>query len=97
MAKFIIEVDDDFIRENANVEVLKKKIDGCDGKGGFAKAIFDMIAYPSIARRIDMGETEFRVTRDMMNDDAGLKYWDSNIADVLMLANMAEPNEKKEG
>lgn len=97
MAKFIIKVDDDFIRENANVEVLKKKIDGCDDKGGFAKALFDMIAYSSIAKRIDMGETEFHINRDMMNDDTLLEYWDRNIADVLMLAKMAGLEEKKEG
>jgi hypothetical protein len=97
MAKFIIEVDDDFIRENANVEVAKKKVDGCDDKGGFARAMFDLIAYSSIAKRIDKGETEFRITRDMMNDDTKCEHWERQVPDVLMLASLAGPDEKKEG
>ena len=56
------------------------------------KALFDMIAYSNIAKRIDKGETEFRVTRDMMADDNMRDYWEEQVPDVLMLAVMAEPD-----
>lgn len=96
MAKFIIEVDDDFIRENASTDVTKKKLDESDGKGDFAKALFDMVSYSSVAKRIDNGETEFHITRDMMNDDTKREYWERNVPDMLMLAVMADSGEKKE-
>lgn len=96
MAKFIIEVDDDFIRENASVELAKKKTDEGDGKFGFAKALYDMIAFSVIAKRIDKGETEFHVTSDMMNDDTNRQCWERNVPDVLMLAVMAASDDKKE-
>ena len=96
MAKFIIEVDDDYIRENANLDVTKKKVDESSDKGGFAKAIFDMIAYSNIVKKLDKGETEFKITRDMMDDDTKREYFDRNAADVLMLAVMAEPNKKED-
>ena len=95
MAKFIIEVDDDFIRESASFDASKKKMEESAGKNDFAKALFDLLAYKGINDRIDKGETEFHVTRDMMDNDNKLEYWDRNVADVLMLAVMAG-SEKKE-
>lgn len=96
MAKIIIEVDDDFIRESASSAALLKRMDESEDKVGFAKVLFDLFAYKGINERIENGETEFHVTRDMMDDDKKLKYWDSNIADVLMLAVMADSEKKKE-
>lgn len=97
MAKFIIEVDDDFILENASSEKAKQNMDP-NGKGiDVMKALYDVIAYSTIARKIEKGQTEFHITRDMMTDnDDKLKYWDRNITDILMLTFMASPAEKKE-
>ena len=97
MAKFIIEVDDDFIRESASLDASKKRMEESGDKGGFAKALFDLLAYKGINERIENGETEFHVTRDMMGDNKNkLEYWDRNVADVLMLAVMADSEKKKE-
>ena len=95
MAKFIIEVDDDFIRENANVN-LSGKVDPRAPAGKVLKAIFDKMAFHLIKKKLDEGVTEFRVSRDMMDDDVKREYYDTNVADVLMLAYMAE-TEAKEG
>lgn len=96
MAKFIIEVDDDFIREQADPELAKLKMNP-EGKGSDAmKAMFDMIAYSAIKRRIDKGETEFRVTREMMTDENKIEYWERNVPDVLMLVTMASLDKEKE-
>ena len=97
MAKFIIEVDDDFIQESADFEKAKQKINP-EGKGSdVMKVLFDAIAYSTIARRIDKGQTEFHVTREMMSDDNGREYWDRNVPNVLMLAFLADHDKKKEG
>ena len=95
MAKFIIEVDDEYIREKADPETAKKKMDPNGSGGNVMKAMFDMIAFSAIERRLDEGMTEFRVTRDMMSDDNRRDLFDRNIADVLMLAFMAQPDRKE--
>lgn len=97
MAKFIIEVDDDFIRENAEIEVVREKMDPKMSGGAMLRAVFDAIAFKSIKDQLDKGVTEFHVTRDMMADDTKREYYDHNITDVLMLAYMANPYAKKEG
>lgn len=96
MAKIIIEVDDEYIRERASREAIKEKFNPNASGGEVMKAMFDMIAFTGLEKRIKNGETEFLVTRDMMPDDNRREFWDRNIADVLMLAFMAEKEEKKE-
>ena len=96
MAKFIIEVDDDFIRERADLDLIKKRMETADGKSEFAKMMFDMLAYTSISKKLDEGVAEFRITRDMMDDDTKREYFDRYISDVLVLARMATPDKKSE-
>lgn len=95
MAKFIIEVDDDFIRENANINA-SEKIDPEMPAGKAMRQIFDMMAFSAIKKRLDEGVTEFRVSRDMMAAGIKREYYDRNVADILMLAIMAG-TEVKEG
>ena len=96
MAKIIIEVDDEYIREKTSPEANKEKFNPNASGGEVMKAMFDMIAFTALERRIESGETEFLVTRDMMPDGNRREYWDRNIGDILMLAFMAEKEEKKE-
>ena len=95
MAKFIIEVDDEYIRKQADTETAKRRINPNGSGGDVIKAMFDIIAFSAIERRLDEGMTEFRVTRDMMSDDNRRDFFDRNIADVLMLASMAQPDRKE--
>ena len=96
MAKIIIEVDDEYIREKTSPEANKEKFNPNATGGDVMKAMFDMIAFTGIWKRIENGETEFLVTRDMMPDDNRREFWDRNIADVLMLTFMAEKEQEKE-
>lgn len=96
MAKIIIEVDDEYIREKTSPEANKEKFSPNASGSDVMKAMFDMIAFTGIWKRIENGETEFLVTRDMMSDDNLRELWDRNIADVMMLTLVAGEEEKKE-
>jgi len=94
MAKFIIEIDDDVIRERGKFENSKKEM--TDGKDPM-KTLYDMVAFSSISKYLDKGVTEFHVTPDMMSDEPKKDFYDRNISDVCMLAFMATTDEKKDG
>lgn len=99
MAKFIIEIDDDVIRENGNPKNCFGEIKENDSAGHALRALYNSIAFKSISVKLDEGITEFHVTPDMMKGDTRRTFYDNNIADVCMLAFMAmdEKDDKKEG
>ena len=99
MARFIIEIDDDVIRENGKPENGFKKIKENDIAGDALRALYNSIAFKGISVKLDEGITEFHVTPDMMKDGTRRKIYDGNIADVCMMAVMAmdEKDDKKEG
>lgn len=92
MAKIIIEVSDDVIRQNANAESLKAKAD----KEGVnpMKLMYDMIAFGVIEGQINKGVNEFRVSRDEL-DEGPRSIFDRNLADVLIVAGLAIKKEEE--
>jgi hypothetical protein len=88
MARFIIEIDDAFIRERGDIEHLKKK----GAAGNVLKEVYDRIAFGMISRQLDKGITEFHVNREMM-DGVCREFYDNNASDVCMLAYMAMKEE----
>lgn len=96
MAKFIIEVDDDFIRENAKPATAAGKLCTEAYSASVLKGLFDTIAYVQISKKLDDGVTEFHITRDMMTDDNTREYYDRQVPDVLMMAVMAGRDKKEE-
>ena len=93
MAKIIIEVSDDFIRQHANKEALSAKMNEKDANP--MKVIYDIIAFGVIENQLDKGKTEFRVSRDELTDDTQKSIFDRNIADVLIVAGLAVEKEEK--
>lgn len=92
MARFIIEIDDAFIRERGDIEHLKNE----GATGNVLKKVCESIAFNMISMQLDKGITEFHVNREMM-DGVCREFYDINVSDVCMLAIMAmkEENIKK--
>ena len=93
MAKIIIEVSDEHIRQLASEEAFSAKMDKKDANP--MKAIYDFIAFGVIENQLDKGETEFRVSRDELTDDTQKSIFDRNLADVLIVAGLAVKKEEK--
>ena len=93
MAKIIIEVSDEYIRQHASKEALCAKMDEKDANP--MKVIYDLIAFGVIKKQLDKGETEFRVSRDELTDDTKKSIFDRNLADVLIIAGLAVKKEEK--
>lgn len=57
MAKFILEVTDEYIRERANVETIKKL---AEQKGANLLSLMaDMMVFSSLEQELDKGNNEF--------------------------------------
>ena len=67
MAKIIIEVSDDIIRQRAN----KENFNPNNGENPM-KMLYDLIAFGVIEKKINEGQTEFHVSRDNLKDDGSL-------------------------
>ena len=95
MAKFILEVSDEYIRKQAEPERLKESIDyktsGVDAIG----ALFDVIACKNVRDEIDKGTTEFNVSIDDMDDDKARSIFNTTVSRCCMLCMMKQANEKK--
>lgn len=99
MARFIIEIDDDVIRENGKPENGFKKIEENDSAFAALRALYNTLAFKKISVKLDEGITEFHVTPDMMKGDTRRRFYNNNLGDVCMLAVMAmdEKFDEKEG
>jgi len=89
--KFIIEVSEEYIRHNADAEVIQKK--AATEKTDFIKAMFDMIAFSSVEKRMNDGNTEFTINRDELGEKTQ-ELFDKTIGQVCMMATMGK-NEKE--
>lgn len=69
MAKFILEVSDEYIRNHADPERMAASIgDKTIGKDALS-ALFDVIMFKCVWDEIDKGTTEFNVSIDDMDND----------------------------
>ena len=91
MIKFIIEVSEEYIRQNADVENVTKKAEGENANP--LKALFDAIAYSAIEKKIDKGVNEFVISQDNF-DDGDKKLFDHCFGEVCMLAFKTEKEEE---
>ena len=96
MAKFIIEVSDEYIREHADVEKMKDAM-GSEGKGRHPMALMvDFIGFSVIERKLDEGVNEFRVNYDEIENEMAKKFFDNNIGDICNLVYMSSKDDEKQ-
>ena len=86
MVKFILEVSEDFIHENANPENLGQSVEkGFDGLGALVK----FIVMAEIEKEIEKGRTEFVISRDKIEGKA-VELYDNTLRDAAVLTHFAE-------
>ena len=96
MAKFILEVSDEYIRKQAELERMTASIDDKTSGVDAFSALFDFIAFKHVKDEIDKGTTEFNVSIDDMDDDKGLGIFNATVSRCAILCVMKQANEKKQ-
>lgn len=95
MAKFILEVSDEYILNQAEPErmaaSISDKTSGMDALG----ALFDVIAFKHVRDEIDKGTTEFNLSIGDMDDGKTRCIFNSTVSRCAMLCVMKQANEKK--
>ena len=95
MAKFILEVSDEYIRNHADAERAAASIDSKTSGVDALTALFDVIACKNVRDEIDKGTTEFNVSIDDMDDDKARSIFNNTVSRCCMLCMMKQANEKK--
>ena len=93
MIKITFEVSEDFVRENANTDVVGEKMKAAEGNRAM-KILMDIIGFSQMEKLIDKGVTEFVVTPDKL-DEKSMQLWNNEIAEICLLGVFSE-NDKKE-
>jgi len=95
MAKFILEVSDEYIRNQADPERMAASIDDKTSGQDALSALFDVIAFKHVSDEIDKGTTEFNLSIDDMDDDKERGIFNHAVSHCGMLCVMKQANEKK--
>jgi hypothetical protein len=95
MAKFILEVSDEYIRKQAEPERAAASIDDKTSGVDALSALFDVIAIKHVKDEIDKGTTEFNLSIDDMGDDKERYIFNSVVTRCGMLYVIKQVNEKK--
>lgn len=94
MAKFILEVSDEYIRNHAKSERMAESINDKTSDVDALSAMFDVIGFKHVKDEIDKGTTEFNVSIDDMDDDKARGIFNSTVSRCAMLCVMKQLNEK---
>ena len=95
MAKFIIEISDEQIRNLSNIDKATERLKG-DEKENPMQVLFDIMAGSIIEKKLDEGIEEFHISRDMMERKEAEEFFDKNVGDICMLANFATKDEEED-
>lgn len=94
MITITFKVSKDLIANNASDETIKAKMKAVEGDKAL-KVLFDMLGFKQIQKQIEQGKTEFVVTPDKL-DEKSKQLYDSNLAEICMLAAFSETDKKEE-
>ena len=95
MAKFILEVSDEYIRKVADPKRMAESINDKTSGVDALSALFDVIASKHIRDEIDNGTTEFNLSIDDMGDDKERGIFNSTVSRCGMLCVIKQTNEEK--
>ena len=94
MAKFILEVSDEYIRKQADPERIQESIFDKTSGVDALDALFDIIAIKGVKDEIDKGTTEFNLSIDDMGDDKERKLFNAAVTRCGMLNLIKRLNEE---
>lgn len=95
MAKFILEVSDEYIRKQADPKRVAESIDDKTSGKDVLSAMFNVIAFKHVKNEIDKGTTEFNVSIDDMDDDKARCIFNGTVSRCGILCVMKQANDKK--
>lgn len=94
--KFIVEIDEQYIREHANPEKMKELVEN-GSKEDLMMGLADMFSFGSVEKAIDKGTTKFTINRENINPNAN-GIFENAVSKLAALAGVARNKEKeKEG
>lgn len=96
MAKFILEVSDDYIRNQAEAERMAASINDKTSGVDALSALFDVIAFKHVRDEINKGTTEFNLSIDDMDNDNGHGIFNDTVSRCAMLCVLKQANEEKQ-
>lgn len=88
MAKFIIEVSDDYIREHADTDKLAERTIKENGEN-IARIVVELIAFSNLEKKVDAGENEFTIVHSELSNSEYANLLDTVLAQVASLAVIA--------
>lgn len=95
MAKFILEVSDEYIRKQAEPKRMAASIDDKTSGVDALSALFDVIALNHVRDEIDKGTTEFNLSIDDMGDDKERGIFNHTVSRCGMLYVIKQVNDEK--
>lgn len=96
MAKFILEVSDEYIRTAADPKRMAESINDKTSGVDALSALFDVIAIRHVRDEIDKGTTEFNLSIDDMGGDKERGIFNHTVARCGMLCVLKQVNEMKQ-
>lgn len=90
--KFIIEIDEQYVRDHANPEKMAELVRN-GSKEDFMSGLADMIGFNSIKNAIDAGTTEFTINRETIMPEAH-EIFEQTLARLAALAIAAKIDKK---
>jgi hypothetical protein len=91
MIKFIIEVSEEYVREHANVDNIKSKIEEKGGKNALGMLI-DSIAWGKVERDLGDGDKEYTIKKEGLDDKLS-EAFDNAIGTVALMATIGQKDE----
>lgn len=93
--KFIVEIDEQYIRDHANFEKVTELIENEVSKSDFMRGLADVFGFKSLEEKIDDGATEFTINRDNVNPKAN-GIFEHIVGNLAVLAGVMEKDDKDE-
>ena len=93
MAKFIIEISEDFIRKHSDVKALAESVMGKSGLEAIGDLLYAM-SFSGILKAIEEGKTEFHVSGDFSDENLSQAY-ESAAKSVAIIAYLSEKGSDK--
>lgn len=92
--RIIVELDEQYVRDQADPQKVSEKVrEGSET--GVLSGLIDMVGFSSLERRIDEGQTELTISRDVLPPD-GCPIFDHVAVNLAMLLVIAAKKGSKE-
>lgn len=96
MAKFIIEVSDEYIRDCADVNKINANLDNAVDRDDAIAMFADLLSFSRLEKYLDDGVSEFVLSQDNLPDDKILRRFFRSILRDCATIKIAQEEESSE-